>query len=197
MRLTPVPPRPPIPLPVPRSAPQPVPQPVPPRVLPVPTGPDLPDDLLARLLDHRIVHIGGEIDDAVASRVTAQLLLLAAEDPRRDITVQLLSTTGSPTAAMAIHDAARLVPCDVATWALGVTAGVAPFLLATGTPGKRHAVPHARVRLPRPRSGGGLVEELDLEIADLVTHACGREVAPDRWHTAAEAQALGVVDHVG
>jgi ATP-dependent Clp protease protease subunit len=178
---------------------------------------DLPhpaDPVLDRLFAERIVYLAGEVDDDAAHRITAQLLLLAADDPARDITFYINSPGGSVTAGMAIYDTMQLVPPDVATWAVGFAASTGQFLLTAGAPGKRHALPHARILMHQPsaRLGGtatdvtiraGVFSALKREIAELTAHHSGQAVETvtadadhDRWFTAEEARAYGLVDHV-
>jgi ATP-dependent Clp protease protease subunit len=172
------------------------------------------DPLLDQLLEERIVFIGREIDDEVAGLVCEQLLLLAARDPERDIAMYINSAGGSVTAGMAVHDTMRLIRPDVATWAVGVAASTGQFLLSAGAAGKRHALPHARILMRRPSAGSGgragdvairagLYAEMKHEIAELTARHTGQTVETiiadsdrDRWFTAAEAQAYGLVDHV-
>ena len=179
------------------------------------TGPaTYSDALLDRLFAERIVTLTGEVDDDVAHRVTSELLLLAADDPDRDITFSINSPGGSVTAGMAIYDTMQLIPTDVATWAVGFAASMGQFLLTAGTPGKRHALPHARIMLHQPSAGlggtatdvairAGVFAAMKREIAELTARHTGQPVETvtadadrDRWFTAAEAQAYGLVDHV-
>ncbi|MCW2719052.1 MAG: ATP-dependent Clp protease proteolytic subunit [Pseudonocardia sp.] len=191
-------------------------QPFPPAVggtaLQVPSS--APEVVTERLLDERIVLLGGEVDDAVAHRVTAQLLLLAAQDPHRDITLYINSPGGSMTAGMAIYDTMQLVTPDVATWAVGFAASMGQFLLSAGAPGKRHALPHARILLHQPSAGigggasdiavrAGVYAQMKQEIAAITARHTGRSVETitadsdrDHWFTAEEARAYGLVDHV-
>jgi ATP-dependent Clp protease protease subunit len=178
---------------------------------------DLPlhsDPVVERLFAERIVYLAGEVDDAAAHRVTAQLLLLAADDPARDITLYVNSPGGSVTAGMAIYDTMQLVAPDVATWAVGFAASTGQFLLTAGAPGKRHALPHSRILMHQPsaRLGGtasdvtiraGVFSALKTEIAELTAQHTGQPVETvtadadrDRWFTAEEAKAYGLVDHV-
>jgi ATP-dependent Clp protease, protease subunit len=178
---------------------------------------DLPlhsDPVVERLFAERIVYLAGEVDDAAAHRITAQLLLLAADDPARDITLYVNSPGGSVTAGMAIYDTMQLVAPDVATWAVGFAASMGQFLLTAGTPGKRHALPHARILMHQPsaRLGGtasdvtiraGVFSALKTEIAELTAQHTGQAVETvtadadrDRWFTAEEAKAYGLIDHV-
>ncbi|WP_281290403.1 ATP-dependent Clp protease proteolytic subunit [Pseudonocardia cypriaca] len=170
--------------------------------------------MLDRLLEERIVFLGREVDDEIANRITAQLLLLAAQDPGRDITMYINSPGGSVTAGMAVYDTMRLIRPDVATWAVGFAASMGQFLLTAGTPGKRHALPHARILMHQPSAGigghatdiairAGVYGQMKREIAEITARHTGRTVETitadsdrDRWFTAAEAQAYGLVDHV-
>src|ERR1700754_3345342 len=108
-------------------------------------GLTLNDSVYERLLRERIVFLGSEVDDDIANRITGQLLLLAAEDSTKDITFYINSPGGSVTAGMAIYDTMQLIEPDVATWGLGFVASMGQFLLSSGTPGKRYALPNTRV----------------------------------------------------
>ena len=172
------------------------------------------DPIEERLLGERIVFLGREVDDAVANRICAQLLLLAAEDPERDIALYINSPGGSVTAGMAIYDTMRLITPDVATWAIGFTASMGQFLLSAGTPGKRHALPHSRILMHQPSAGmggsasdvairAGVYAAMKREIAELIAQHTGQTFETitadsdrDRWFTAEEARGYGLVDHV-
>jgi ATP-dependent Clp protease, protease subunit len=178
------------------------------------SAPTFDDRLAERLLYQRIVVLGGEVDDALANRVCAQLLLLCAEDPRADITLHVNSPGGSISAGMAIYDTMRLVPNDVATLALGFAASMGQFLLCAGTPGKRFALPHARIMMHQPSAGiGGTAADLAIQAENLeytkglmhrlIAQASGQSVETvaadsdrDRWFTAEQARDYGLVDHV-
>src|ERR1700689_5474587 len=95
------------------------------------------DQLATRLLYQRIIVLGSEVDDRIANRLCAQLLLLAAEDPRSDISLYINSPGGSVSAGLAIYDTMKLIPNDVSTLALGLAASMSQFLLCAGTKGKR------------------------------------------------------------
>lgn len=175
-----------------------------------PTG----DAVFDRLLDERIVYLTGEVDDAAAHRITAQLLLLAADDPDRDITFYVNSPGGSVTAGMAIYDTMQLVPPDVATWAIGFAGSMGQFLVTAGAPGKRHALPHARILMHQPSASlGGSASDVTIragvfgamkrEIAELTARHSGQPVETvtadadrDRWFDAEQAREYGLVDHV-
>lgn len=171
------------------------------------------DDLAARLLHQRIVVLGQEVDDAVANRVCAQLLL-SAEDPRRDIALYINSPGGSVSAAFAMYDTMRLIPNDVATLAMGLAASAGQFLLSAGTPGKRNVMAHARVLMHQPSGGiGGTAVDIAIQAENLahtkrtmqalIAEHTGQRVETierdsdrDRWFTAQEALAYGFVDRV-
>jgi ATP-dependent Clp protease protease subunit len=214
--------RPPAPLPYPPEPPH---RPAPPPAQPLPpsvSGPFLSaapavagtDPVMDKLLEERIVFLGRDVDDEIANRISAQLLLLAARDPERDITMYINSPGGSVTAGMAIYDTMRLIRPDIATWAVGFAASMGQFLLTAGTPGKRHALPHARILMHQPSAGiggqatdiairAGVYAEMKREIAEITARHTGQTFETitadsdrDRWFTASEAQAYGLVDHV-
>ncbi|WP_253777097.1 ATP-dependent Clp protease proteolytic subunit [Goodfellowiella coeruleoviolacea] len=177
-------------------------------------GLNLNDSVYERLLRERIVFLGSEVDDDVANRITAQLLLLAAEDPTKDITFYINSPGGSVTAGLAIYDTMQLIEPDVSTWALGFSASMGQFLLTAGTPGKRYALPHTRILMHQPSGGiGGQASDIVIraealvkmkqEIARITAERTGQTVERitadadrDRWFTAEEAREYGLVDHV-
>ena len=172
------------------------------------------DSVFERLLQERIVVLGSEVNDEVANRLTAQLLLLAAEDPEKDITLYINSPGGSVTAGMAIYDTMQLIEPDVATWAMGLAASMGQFLLSSGAPGKRYALPHARVMMHQPSAGvGGTASDIAIqaevynrwkqEMARITAEQTGQTVDKitedadrDRWFTAEEAREYGFVDYV-
>jgi ATP-dependent Clp protease protease subunit len=167
-----------------------------------------------RLLRERIVFLGAEVNDEIANTITAQLLLLAAEDPDKDITFYINSPGGSVTAGMAIYDTMQLIEPDVATWAMGFVASMGQFLLSSGTPGKRYALPNARILMHQPSAGvDGTASDIAIQaeafsktkrtIAELTAEQTGQTVEKitadadrDRWFTAEEARAYGFIDHV-
>jgi len=175
----------------------------------------LSDTVFERLLGERIVFLGSVVDDDVANRITAQLLLLAAEDPKREIiTFYINSPGGSVTAGMAVYDTMQLIEPDVSTWAVGFAASMGQFLLSSGTPGKRYALPHAKIVMHQPSAGiGGTASDIAIqaeqfrltkrEIAGLTAEQTGqtaeqieKDADRDRWFTADEAKTYGFVDHV-
>jgi ATP-dependent Clp protease, protease subunit len=177
-------------------------------------GLTLNDSVYERLLRERIVFLGSEVDDEIANRITAQLLLLEAEDPKRDIVFYINSPGGSVTAGMAIYDTMQLIEPDVQTWAMGLAASMGQFLLSSGTPGKRYALPHARIMMHQPSAGvGGTASDIAIraevfgkwkrEMAQITAEQTGLSVEKitadadrDRWFTAEEAREYGFVDHV-
>ena len=177
-------------------------------------GMTLNDSVYDRLLRERIIFLGQPVDDPIANQISAQLLLLAAEDPKRDIHLYINSPGGSVTAGMAIYDTMQLVECDVATFALGLAASMGQFLLSAGQPGKRYALPHARVLMHQPSAGvAGTASDIAIqaeqyrltkrEMAELIAEQTGQTVEQierdsdrDRWFTAAQALEYGFVDQV-
>ena len=107
-------------------------------------------DIYQRLLKERIVFLGTEVDDISANLICAQLLLLAAEDPARDISLYINSPGGSVTAGLAIYDTMQFVPCDVSTVCMGLAASMGQFLLCAGAKGKRFSLPHSRILMHQP-----------------------------------------------
>jgi ATP-dependent Clp protease protease subunit len=122
-------------------------------------------DVYARLLKDRVVVLGAPLDDTVGNLITAQLLHLESEDPGKDITVHINSPGGSATALLAVYDTMQHVRPDVSTICVGQAASAAAVLLASGSAGKRFALPHARILLHQPHG------ELEGHVADIETHA--------------------------
>ena len=178
------------------------------------TAGTLDDQLIARLLYHRIIVLGAEVDDQVANRLCAQLLLLSAEDSRADISLYINSPGGSVSAGLAIYDTMRLIPNDVSTLAMGLAGSMAQFLLCAGTPGKRFSLPHAQVLMHQGSAGfGGTAADVEIyadqlertrtTMIGLIARHTGQPVATierdsqrDRWFSAQEALDYGMVDHV-
>jgi ATP-dependent Clp protease, protease subunit len=174
----------------------------------------LDDSVFERLLAERIVVLGQEVDDAVANRVVAQLLLLAAEDPGADITMYINSPGGSVSAGLAIYDTMTAVAPDVATVATGLAASMGQFLLTGGTPGKRAALAHAEIMMHQPSGGVGgsesdiairadMLGKLKAQIMRLTAEHTGQplerveaDAERDRWFTPAEALTYGLIDTV-
>lgn len=177
-------------------------------------GLNLSDSVYERLLKERIIFLGSQVDDEIANKLCAQILLLSAEDPTRDIHMYINSPGGSVTAGMAIYDTMKYSPCDVATYAMGLAASMGQFLLSAGTKGKRYALPHARIMMHQPSAGvGGTAADIAIqaeqfshtkkEMAELIAEHTGQSIEQitkdsdrDRWFTAEQAKDYGFVDHV-
>jgi ATP-dependent Clp protease protease subunit len=171
-------------------------------------------DIYSRLLRERIIFINQPIDDALAGLVVAQLLFLQSEDPDRDISMYISSGGGSITAGFAMHDTMRHISCDVATIAMGFTGSMATFLLASGTKGKRFALPNATVHFhPAAGNVGGYAPDIEIHVRfmldlqergnRLMAEYTGQELqrikddfSRDRFFTAPEAKDYGLVDHL-
>ena len=175
----------------------------------------MPGDLLfQRLLRHRIVFLGQQVDDDIANRICAEILLLSAEDDKRDISLYINSPGGSVYAGMAIYDVMQFVPNDVATYAMGMAASMGQFLLTAGTPGKRYAMPNSAILLHQPSGGiGGTASDIRIQaeqmryvkktLSELTARHTGqplekilKDADRDHWYTAQEAKEYGFVDHV-
>ena len=172
------------------------------------------DSVYQSLLRNRIIFLGSEVEDANANAICAQMLLLNAEDPTKDIYLYINSPGGSIDAGMAIYDTMQWVSNDVATVAMGLAASMGQFLLSAGTKGKRYALPHARILMHQPSGGlGGTATDIRIQaeqslhikqtMAELTAQHTGQTVDQinadadrDRWFTAEEALAYGFIDHV-
>jgi ATP-dependent Clp protease, protease subunit len=173
-------------------------------------------DIYSRLLAERVVFLGGEMTDDLANVVIAQMLFLEAENPERDLSLYVNSPGGDVTALFAIYDTMQAVRPDVATWCIGQAASGAAVLLAAGAPGKRHALPTARVLLHQPWGSTGQGQSIDIKIRAeemvrqrrlmegiLVRHTgqpaerIHEDLDRDFILDAEAAKAYGVVDHVG
>lgn len=177
-------------------------------------APNMNDHVFERLLRERIIFLGSQVDDEIANKLCAQILLLAAEDPNKDISLYINSPGGSVTAGMAIYDTMRYAPCDIATYGMGLAASMGQFLLSAGTKGKRYALPHARIMMHQPSAGvGGTAADIAIqaeqfaqtkrEMAQLIAEHTGQSFEQitkdsdrDRWFTAQQAKEYGIVDHV-
>ena len=174
----------------------------------------LDSEVYNRLLRERIIFLGSVVEDAMANAIAAQILLLSAEDPEKDIYLYINSPGGSISAGMAIYDTMQFVPNDVATVAMGLSASMGQFLLCAGAPGKRYALPHARIMMHQPSGGiGGTATDIRIQaeqigftkkkMAELIAFHTGQKAETitadsdrDRWFTAEEAKEYGFVDHV-
>jgi ATP-dependent Clp protease protease subunit len=175
---------------------------------------NLDDSVYQRLLKERIIFLGSEVNDQVANRICAQLLLLAAEDPDRDIYLWINSPGGSVYAGMAIYDTMQYIDNDVSTVAMGMAASMGQLLLCAGTKGKRYALPHARIMMHQPSGGlGGTAADIAIQAEQMlytkrmfqerVAFHTGQTPAQievdsdrDRWFTAQEAVDYGFIDKV-
>ncbi|MFF1292334.1 MULTISPECIES: ClpP family protease [unclassified Streptomyces] len=172
------------------------------------------DQLAAQLLGQRIVLLGTQVDEVSANRVCSQLLILSAEDPRTDISLYINSPGGSVYAGLAIYDTMRLIPNDVSTLAMGFAASMGQFLLCGGTPGKRYALPNARIMMHQGSAGiGGTTADIEIQAENLdhskrtmerllaentgqTPETIARDGDRDRWYTAEQARQYGMVDRV-
>ncbi|MDH3299034.1 MAG: ATP-dependent Clp protease proteolytic subunit [Acidimicrobiia bacterium] len=171
-------------------------------------------DIFQQLLKQRIVFLGQQVDDNIANALAAQILYLAGQDNDKDIWVYINSPGGSVTAGMAIYDTMQFVKPDVATVCLGLGASMGQFLLTAGAPGKRYALPHARILMHQPSAGvQGQAADIAIqaenlinikkEMAQLIADHSGQELETiiedsdrDKWFTANEAKDYGLLDHV-
>ena len=175
---------------------------------------NLDDTVYNRLLKERIVFLGSEVTDNVANRICAQLLLLAAEDPSRDIYLYINSPGGSVYSGMAIYDTMQFIDNDVQTIAMGMAASMGQLLLCAGAKGKRYALPHARIMMHQPSGGmGGTAADIAIQAEQMlytkrmfqerVAFHTGQSLEQieadsdrDRWFTADEAKDYGFIDKV-
>lgn len=173
----------------------------------------LGDQVYNRLLGERIIFLGQQVDDDIANKITAQLLLLAA-DPDKDIFLYINSPGGSISAGMAIYDTMQYIKNDVVTIAMGMAASMGQFLLTAGTPGKRFSLPNANILMHQPSAGlGGSATDIRIQaeqllrtkkrMSELIAHHSGqtfeqitRDSDRDRWFTPEEAKAYGLIDDI-
>lgn len=171
-------------------------------------------DIFSRLLDDRIIMLSEEVNDTTASLIVAQMLYLESQDPDKDIQFYINSPGGSVTAGMAIYDTMQYIKCDVATICVGMAASMGAFLLASGTKGKRMALPNAEIMIHQPSAGTqGQITDMAIHLrrletikermnrilaentgksVDTVTADCER----DNYMTADVAKAYGLIDSV-
>ena len=171
-------------------------------------------DIYGRLLKERIIFLGTQVDDTSANLICAQLLVLAADDATKDISLYINSPGGSIDAGLAIYDTMQLVPCDVATTCMGLAASMGQFLLCAGTRGKRSALPHSRILMHQPlgQLQGQAVDiaiqaeqiiYLKRVLAERISFHTGQPIERieadsdrDRWFSAEEAKDYGFIDAV-
>src|SRR5713226_10373436 len=184
------------------------------RVAEAPPGTLVGEQVFQRLLRHRIIFLGQQVDDDIANRICAELVLLAAEDPKRDISIYINSPGGSVSAGLAIYDVMQYVPNDVATYAMGMAASMGQFLLCAGSSAKRYALPHAQILMHQPSGGiGGTASAIRIQAEQMIyikrtlfertafhtgrpIEQIERDADRDRWFTAEEAKEYGFVDRV-
>jgi ATP-dependent Clp protease protease subunit len=177
-------------------------------------GIGLDDNVYQSLLANRIIFLGSEVKDENANAICAQMLLLNAEDPHKDIYLYINSPGGSVDSGMAIYDTMQFISNDVATFGMGLAASMGQFLLAAGTAGKRYALPHARIMMHQPSGGiGGSASDIKIQaqqslllkkqLNELQAQHSGQSVEQieldsdrDRWFTPSEAKEYGLIDHV-
>ena len=171
-------------------------------------------DIYSRLLEDRIIFLSGEIDDAVANTVVAQLIYLEAKDPQKDISLYINSPGGSVSAGLAIYDTMNDIKCDVSTSCIGMAASMGAFLLSSGQRGKRYALPNSEIMIHQPL-GGAQGQASDIKIAaehilrtkqklnTILAQNSGRPLSEierdtdrDNYLSAQQAQEYGLIDKV-
>ena len=171
-------------------------------------------DIYSRLLKERIIFLGDEVNDQTANIVVAQLLHLAYEDPKADISLYINSPGGSVYDGMAIYDTMNFIAPDVATYGIGLQASMGAFLLSSGAKGKRYVLPHSKVMIHQPSSGTrGKVTDMEIDLreslgvkemlAKILAKNTGQKLAKvktdmerDYWMSPEEAKSYGLVDEV-
>jgi len=171
-------------------------------------------DIYSRLLVDRIVFLGTPVDDTVSNVIIAQLLFLQMTDPKKDIHLYINSPGGSVTAGLAIYDTMQFLTCDVNTYCIGQAASMGAVLLAAGTKGKRYALPNARIMIHQPWGGvQGQATDISIQAKEILRlkdrlneilakhcnqtmDALTRDTDRDRFMSADEAKAYGLVDEV-
>ncbi|MDR0789027.1 MAG: ATP-dependent Clp protease proteolytic subunit [Bifidobacteriaceae bacterium] len=174
----------------------------------------LQEQVFAKLLKQRIIWLGSEVNDEVANLISSQMMILAAEDPDKDIWLYINSPGGSITAGMVIYDTMQFIKPDVATVAFGLAASMGQFLLSSGAKGKRYATPHARILMHQPSGGVGgtqtdvrihaeLILHMKKVLSEITAEQTGKSIEQiyedneqDNWFTAQEALEYGFIDKV-
>lgn len=175
------------------------------------------NDLTGRLLRNRIIFCTSAVDTEMANRVCAQLLLLEADDPTKDISIYINSPGGSVSDGLAIYDTMQYVSCDIRTICFGMAASMGQFLLCAGTKGKRFSLPNSRILMHQPHTGGGVFQgqASDIQIwaedfqksrhrlAERIAFHTGQPLEKvmadserDRWYSPEEALEYGFIDAV-
>lgn len=171
-------------------------------------------DIYSRLLENRIIFITGEIDDAVANTVVAQLIYLESKDPEKDIYLYINSPGGSVSAGLAIYDTMNYVKCDVSTICIGLAASMGAFLLSSGKKGKRFALPNSEIMIHQPLGGAhGQASDIQIQANQILKikrklnamlaantgkdlSVIERDTDRDNYMDAEEAKAYGIIDEV-
>ena len=171
-------------------------------------------DLYSRLLDDRIIFLSGEIDDALANTVVAQLIYLEGKDSTKDISLYINSPGGSVSAGMAIYDTMNYIKCDVSTICIGLAASMGAFLLSSGAKGKRCALPNSEIMIHQPLGGAhGQASDIQIQaehilrtkakLNRILAENCNRSISElerdtdrDNWLTAEQAREYGLIDRV-
>ncbi|CAM9689709.1 unnamed protein product [Heterosigma akashiwo] len=186
----------------------------PPLVTPTVGVGDKQKDVVSRLLQERILLLGGEVNDDIGNVLVAQLLYLANEDPEKDITLYINSPGGSVAAGLAIHDTMQFIPCDVSTVCFGMAASMGSFLLSAGAKGKRKSLPNTRIMIHQPLGGAqGAATDIEIQAKEILytkavlnahlAEFTGQDIEKiaedtdrDFFMTALEAQSYGIIDEV-
>ena len=171
-------------------------------------------DIFSRLLKERIIFLTGPVEDGMSTLVVAQLLFLEAENPKKEIAIYINSPGGVVTSALAMYDTMQFLECPVITYCMGIAASGAAILLAAGTAGKRYCLPNAKVMIHQPYGQvGGQVSDIEIQaneilkererLNEILAKHCkqpidviARETDRDKYYSAAEAKAFGLVDDV-
>jgi len=171
-------------------------------------------DVFSRLMKDRVIFLGTQIDDFVGNAVTAQLLYLQMEDPKKDIHMYIQSPGGYVTAGMAIYDTMQYVTCDICTYCIGQAASMGAVLLTAGTKGKRYALPNARIMIHQPLGGAqGQATDISIQAQEILRtkkrlneilafhtgqtyDQVEKDTDRDRFMSAEDAKAYGLVDNV-
>ena len=171
-------------------------------------------DIYSRLLEDRIIMLSGEIDDAVANTVVAQLLYLEGKDPDKDISIYINSPGGSVTAGLAIYDTMNYIKCDVNTICIGMAASMGAFLLSSGTKGKRYSLPNSEIMIHQPLGGAqGQASDIKIQAEHIIKtkyrlnkilaensgkpiEQLEKDTDRDNYMTAEEAKKYGLIDKI-
>lgn len=171
-------------------------------------------DIYSRLLEDRIIFLTGEINDSVANTVVAQLIYLESKNPDKDISLYINSPGGSVSAGLAIFDTIRYIKCDVSTICIGLAASMGAFLLASGTKGKRYALPNSEIMIHQPLGGAqGQASDIEIQarhiqhikekINNVLSEVTGQDIKKvqkdtdrDYYMTAEQAKEYGLIDEI-